>query len=433
MLDNLTAQLNQLESKQTNFESLVSGLSERKKELENEYNDLMTKENEIKASLEKNSQEKKVLMSYLDEITQKLALLDTKIDTLETQRQKLIGKKRDIDARKKALQELREQFLSRHKAVRAILSLKNKQGYDGIIGTIHDIIKVPPEYNTAISASIGSKFDYIIVRDDTTAAKCINYLKENKIGRVTLLPLNILRPRPQPPLSNDIDGVVGPALSLIDIDEKYLSAVQFLLGNTLIVTNIDVARKLHRIPWKKVTLDGDIVEASGLMRGGHVQQSQVIPLEDSEESIAKLTAEIDRLSDLLTRLTRERIEIDKIREEKLLELNKLESTQSYLRQQEQELTAKKDSILEKMNQIDERISEYKQNMAVIKTKLVDLKTKINKHKEKLQEMKIKRALLQTTISTTKLTELNDTLDKMRQKRDEIVPVSYTHLTLPTKA
>ncbi len=152
------------------------------------------------------------------------------------------------------------------RAVKAILKLKLR----GVHGVVRDLISVPEKYSVAIEITAGRHLNDIVVESDDIASYCIDYLKREKIGRATFLPLNKIRSglfkntnllhRP---------GVVGVASKLIKYNTKFMRAIEFVFGRTLVVENLDAARAIGIGSARMVTLDGDLVERSGAMIGGH--------------------------------------------------------------------------------------------------------------------------------------------------------------------
>ena len=124
----------------------------------------------------------------------------------------------------------------------------------------------------------------IVVDDDSTAKYAIEYLKREKIGRATFLPLNKIKPnifRDNELLQRD--GVFGVASRLLKYESKFSTAIEFVFGNTLIVENIDTAQAVGIGKARMVTLDGDLMERSGAMIGGHYFRTHAKFVEASNE------------------------------------------------------------------------------------------------------------------------------------------------------
>lgn len=156
------------------------------------------------------------------------------------------------------------------RAVQTILRLNLR----GVHGVIANLVNIPEKYRIALEVTAGHHMYDIVVDDDDVASYCIEYLRREKIGRATFLPLNKIKPI----LFRETEltgkhGVVGVASKLIKYDTKYMSAIEFVFGNTLIVDKLDSARALGVGRARMVTLDGDLMERSGAMIGGHYVKS----------------------------------------------------------------------------------------------------------------------------------------------------------------
>ncbi len=152
------------------------------------------------------------------------------------------------------------------RAVKAVLRLKLR----GVYGTVADLIKVPEKYRIAVEIVAGHHLNDIVVDSDETAAYCIKFLKEERIGRATFLPLNKIRPRIFGDKSLlDKHGVVGIASQLVKYETKYMRVVEFVFGSTLIVGDMNAARNIGIGKARMVTMDGDLIERSGVMIGGY--------------------------------------------------------------------------------------------------------------------------------------------------------------------
>src|SRR6266700_2894339 len=138
---------------------------------------------------------------------------------------------------------------------------------------VAQLAHVEPQYETAVVTAAGARMQAIIVDDDSVAATCIDYLKKRKIGRATFLPLNkMLVGKPRGKAILVAKECLGFAIDLCHFDEKYRDAFFYVFGDTLVVQTLDEARK-----WmggvRLVTLEGELIEASGAMIGGDMERS----------------------------------------------------------------------------------------------------------------------------------------------------------------
>jgi chromosome segregation protein len=145
------------------------------------------------------------------------------------------------------------------RAIEAVLAMEH------VHGTIADLGKAPAEYATSLNIAAGNKLQFVVCDDDQVAADAIRYLKEERLGRVTFLPLNKLKPPALPPLKEP--GVIDYAVNLVEYDPKYDRAFAVALGSTVVVDTLERARKLIG-KYRMVTLEGELLEKSGAMTGG---------------------------------------------------------------------------------------------------------------------------------------------------------------------
>ncbi len=210
---------------------------------------------------------------------------------------------REID-RLTALTDKLEAFASRKaevsgqmpRAVRAILKLKLR----GVHGVVRDLVDIPEKYAVAIEIAAGRHLNDIVVENDDVASYCIDYLKKEKIGRATFLPLNKIRPAlfKNTKILNK-PGVIGIASKLIKYNTKFMRATEFVFGRTLVVKDLGIARALGVGSARMVTLDGALIELSGAMIGGHY-------IRKHPKTISTLTSkEIDQYAQQRKRLEEE--------------------------------------------------------------------------------------------------------------------------------
>ena len=183
--------------------------------------------------------------------------------------------KNDIDA-------LRERVDNNSNIPYAVKCILDNPKLRGIHNTVGNIIEVDEMYSKAISISLASSTSSIIIDNDTCAKEAINYLKENKLGRATFLPLNNMKPKDLSDFVKDklnIKGFINVASKLVNYDNKYKNIIDHLLGNVIVVDNIDTANELSKkihFSNRIVTLDGDIINTGGSITGGNLKIRNVI-------------------------------------------------------------------------------------------------------------------------------------------------------------
>ncbi len=266
-----------------------------KKELEEVENDLDEKESSIRQVAGKLIDLSK-RVEIEKEISELRSHLMIKKSRMESNSREIIRLNNLIDTLGALESRKAEMAWEMPRAVQAILNLKLR----GVHGVIANLITVPEKYKIAIEVTAASHIYDIVVDDDDVASYCIEYLRRERIGRATFLPLNKIRPilfRENELVGRH--GAVGVASKLIKYDTKYMSAVEFVFGNTLVVDKLDSARALGVGKARMVTLDGDLVERSGAMIGGHYIRSHSKIVEASTKD------EVGRYMDMRKRLNEE--------------------------------------------------------------------------------------------------------------------------------
>jgi len=186
------------------------------------------------------------------------------------------------------------------RGVRAVLDLARKGKLSGINGLVGEVLDVPLGLETAIETALGRKLENIIVKNSESARDAIEYLKTNKKGRVTFLPLDILLSTPVPAdvkaKISRFDGVLGIASDLIEYEPAYKKAIEYLLGRIVLVKDIDTGIEVFKCtsyPLQIVSLEGELINMSGAMTGGTNDMRKGTPLQRKKEKKQLLQQQCD--------------------------------------------------------------------------------------------------------------------------------------------
>lgn len=279
-------------------------------------------------------------------------------------------------------------------AINEILEQKNK--IKGIYGTISELGKVSSKYALALEIAAANRIKSVVVDTDSTAQKCIEFLKEKRLGVANFIPLNKIKGKSitaeERKLSSQ-SGVLGFAIDLVSYDKKYDVAFSYVFGSTIVVENLDTARKIGIGTIKMVTLDGDVSETSGLMQGGFRERKSRAGFSQAEldEDLKKHEATVMDNESLITRLEKEReeteVSISKLREFKaniegdIIKLEKVLHLQSddtdASKSVRKDLESQSVKIDKEIDNINQEISEINFKMADAKTEKQDLRDKIS--------------------------------------------------------
>ena len=274
--------------------------------------------------------------------------------------------------------------------------LEQKNNIKGIYGTVSELGEVSSNYALALEVAAGSKLKSVVVENDAVASQCINFLKQNKFGIATFLPLNKIKPRDRNPEIEQLkksQGSHGLAIELINYDPKFRNVFSYVFENIIIVDNIETARKIGIGKAKMVTIEGDVTEISGAMQGGYKEKRKIgLGFQEKElkESLLKQENFINETASLISAIEAKKNsseeKIYKLREQKaniegeIIKLEKslhLESGDTDLSKKEKENIKKDLEEAEKgIQKINSRISDINEEFTKIKTKKQEIKDKI---------------------------------------------------------
>ncbi len=335
----------ELSEKEVEFRKLNEEVSEKERELEKKEEELNKKVDEI------GKQEGEA------ELYRKISEIRTEI---QNKREKMNRNLLEI-----------EKSGTVNRVSKQVVNLKK----EGIYGAVSSLVKIPNEYRIAMDVAIGRHRDDIVVSDKNRGVWCIKYLKENKVGRARFIPLNEIQGSKKTELPKNS---IGFAIDLIDFNDQYLPAIEYVLGKTVVAENIDTAKTIKN--FRVVTLDGDIIEKAGAMIGGYyekrhlpktgidnlVKENETLEreIEELEAHIGKLEGETKesrkKMEKIRSQLSEVQQRMNTIREQKYKESrrrNELQEIVSSLRMERLKIETSLENIMEKMKEFED-ITEY---------------------------------------------------------------------------
>ena len=397
-------------------------------EANNSYNTIQTRiENidfEIKDAAWSLEQLKKESGPSTEDFGKRIMDAKQRESDLEKKESELEKAYREIDAeynRLSAEKKASEKFNRNSAAVDAILSLRNRGEMAGIHGTVQELATVDKGYETALSVAAGGKMQAVVVDDDQVAADAINYLKKEKLGRVTFLPLTkMIGGKPRAKAIMSLKQTLGFATDLIDYDPKYANVFWYVLGDTLVTKDLNAAREIMggiRI----VTVPGELIEASGAMVGGNIVQQNLLKFGvASEDKLAavgeKLKGATEALASVRTKLREVRDEIRSIDDEmrsattsgaevrdKIAQLNGAKT----------ELEKSRKAASEELVQAAKRVSECEVLLNSSKDLFSQISERLAKLNEEKDEVKERMDAIAPVELQTKIQAVRDELHKLR--------------------
>lgn len=254
----------------------------------------------------KHLQQREEIQARLTSLTEQRSHLNNENTKLENECQELNQSIISIENKLLGLQDLERKYVGYSEGVRAVLQAqaRGEKSLRGIRGLMANLIDVPSGMELAIEVAVGKGLENLVVANADDAKAAIDFLKRQRLGRVTFLPLDVLRvqkfnPRILEELSRR-EGVLGLASQLVKFDPQYEKAVEYLLGRVLVVSDLDRGMQVFKQgqhALRIVSLDGDLINVSGAMTGGSMTRSKSSPMmRKGEEKNLKL-----QLQQLLSR------------------------------------------------------------------------------------------------------------------------------------
>ncbi|MFJ7992171.1 chromosome segregation protein SMC [Peribacillus frigoritolerans] len=265
-------------------------------------------------------------------------------------------------SRKELLEEMEDDYAGFFQGVKEVL--KAKETLRGIEGAVAELIKVPKEYETAIETALGGAMQHIVVEREEHAREAISFLKKNRYGRATFLPLSVIKAREisanQLSMLKSHSAFVGTGSSLIQYDDRHAAIAENLLGTVIITTDLKGANDLAKMMqhrFRFVTLEGDIVNPGGSMTGGALKQkttsllSRKTELEELQQKLAAMEVKTNQLEKQVKQL-----KVDVGVQEQTLEQTR--KTGERLRLQEQTLKGELREVELQERNVNERLHLY---------------------------------------------------------------------------
>ncbi|MCI1721447.1 MAG: chromosome segregation protein SMC [Lachnospiraceae bacterium] len=348
--------------------------------------------------LEKNEKEdEEKIASYQAEIAEGNKQMDIGQTTYHREASKL-----------ESLKTLMEHYDGYGNGIRRVM--EEKPNEPGIKGVVAELLKVEKKYELAIETALGSKSKNIVTDNETTAKKMIEFLKVNKLGRATFLPLTNLeevKKFEQPDVLSE-EGVLGLASSLVDTEKGFEVLKGYLLGRTVVVDHIDHALRIgnkYRHGLYMVTLQGELFTPGGSITGGAFKNSST--LLGRKRDIDELTVNVDRLKK----------EMDEMQKS----IDGKRAARNALRDEVVELQAKLQDARIRQNTAQLKIRQAEDSLQASRTGAISLDKENEEIAGQIAEVRSSSASIQKEIqaSEEKEKELNETASALQAKEDEL--------------
>ena len=312
-------------------------------------------------------------------------------------------------ARYQTLKNITERYDGYGVSIRKIM--ERKSDYKGIIGVVADIIHVSKEYEIAIETALGGSISNIVTDNEQTAKSMIQFLKKNRFGRATFLPLTSIRGRRAENADRICgeEGVIGLASDLIRVDSQFGHLADYLLGRVFIVDHIDHAlalAKKYRYSLRIVTLEGESLNPGGSLSGGAYKNTGNLlgrhrEMEELQKHVETLRKEGASLKQQINQL-----QSDKDSNKAAMEKNTAE---------ESRLTLHQNTVRLRLKQVDESRGEHAKSIQDINRETAQIKTQQEQIRQFRQQLTVQMDELEAkknaeelvTSLTAKLEEISE--------------------------
>lgn len=381
-------------------------------------------------ALEQQENERKETADFLER--ELAALEQDRLHAMEEKRRaenSLAGQETQIHetrSRLSLLLEMEREQEGFYGSVKSLLKLPDKE-QRGICGAVGQILKVDETYETAVEAALGSAVQNIVTRTEENARDAIRYLKANRLGRATFLPISAIRGRGLErhlPILGEM-GVIGTAFDLVSCEEAYRQIALNLLGRILVVDGLDRAVQLakkYRHQYKIVTLEGDILNPGGAMTGGSAQKKALHIFGRSRE-IRKLREQLQDAEKHAEKLREKHLlaeedlqEIEQEAVEKKMEMQALAVTQGSAEAEREKaeddrkemedkfslLLLEERQLAEQLEHAEREILAFRDKAAAAEKSMAEANEQLNAFQNSLSDEKEKRDSLMEEITQKKI-------------------------------
>ena len=312
--NNLRKQLENLKDEETK-------LIQEKLPLENELKNLIKEVDEAKSKLAELQEMKENFVSNQDLKKTLVQQLEKEMSDFKTIQQNALH---DLDTTKNEINELNYDIQMAYRKISS-MEAKKQAAEDSNFGRAIDTVmgaklrgvhaplaqlgKVDKEYSTAMEVAFGGRMAHIVVDDEHVASVAIELLKSSNAGRATFIPLNKIKKAPTKLQLPKDKGVIDFAINLVDFDDEYIDAFFYAVGDTIVVEDIECAKKLIG-KYRMVTLQGELLEKSGSMTGGTRQKTGLSFSQNDDDELNKYKERLKEMEQKLGQLENKKTSLE---------------------------------------------------------------------------------------------------------------------------
>lgn len=379
----------------------------------NEFSDQLVKaDNKINNLTEQINDVNQGIITNKDKITELTSIIDKE----QTQYHREKSKHESLIA-------ITERYDGYGNSIRKIMELKETNS--GILGVIADIIKVEKKYETAIETALGGTIQNIVTDNEKTAKELIAYLKENKLGRATFLPITSVSGKntyeSEPCMQEK--GVIGLASSLVRVDFEYTKLAKYLLGRILVVDNIDNAlsiAKKYKYSLRIVTLEGEQLNPGGSMTGGAFKNASNLlgrrrEIEELKKNVADVSKSLNEHKSLTSELRKSVASLREQNDSLNKAMREAQVEKNTIVMNLNSATNRRDEIISSLTDINSQIADVEREITEISGNLSNASDSLASLDSINEESKNEIEALNSLLAEKKLEEAaaNDSFDNIK--------------------
>lgn len=380
----IIGELNQratIKSKMGRFDTMMEQINIRKAELNSRLLRAKSDEAAREETVKKLEETFETVTEELRQMTEQEAASELELGNIRENLTGLDAKLRETQTRfhqeqskLETLTNITERYDGYGGSVKKVMEQKEKE--KGIIGVVADIIQVEAKYETAIETALGGNIQNIVTDNEETAKHMIGFLKQNRLGRATFLPLtSITKPQEfKNPEALKEKGVIGMADELVGTEEEYRNVAKAMLGRIVVVDNVDNAVKIARkfdYGIRMVTLEGELLVPGGAISGGAFKNNSNLlgrrrEMDELEKKVKKLSEDIttynQKIEDTKSKRNKLRMDLEALKTEmqrKSIEQNTARLNISQARERMEEEAESAQSLKLEEQEIETKIFEIR--------------------------------------------------------------------------
>ena len=405
------------------FDTMMEQIGIRKAELSQKILKLKSEEEEQSGAMKKAAAKYETITALIEEMNEECNRLNEEVFSIQEQLKNQNGQMEAGQAayhreasRLDSLKNMAERYDGYGNSIRRVM--EQKERVPGIEGVVADLIQVNKDYEIAIETALGGSIQNIVTDNEQTAKQMIEFLKKNRFGRATFLPLSSVNARGEFSQKEALkeEGVIGLASELVNAAPRYQGVIRYLLGRVLVVDHIDhaiaIGRK-YRHTMRMVTIEGESLSPGGSMTGGSFRNNSNLlgrkrEIEELEKKVLSLKAELEEMQK----------SIDESRSKRNVIRDTIADFKEKLRLQYIEQNTAKMS----MNQLEEKNEQIQRGYLQVQRDQMDMQRQVrevqedhSRIKKELEESQKDEKELETFIETRQ-----QELDEWKNEESEVL-------------